>query len=160
MFRILFLLWFIFHPVHVSLLSIDYMPETSNFNGFVRVYLDDLLLDCGLSGLDIRQDKLIAGEKASLGMLERYLNEKIVISVNEKHARGRITNIEIDVASNEVDVNMLFENTGKPETITVKNLIMTTLHKDQTNMVIVKTYDFEEGVKLTPGLTERTFKIN
>lgn len=160
MFRVLFLLWFISHPVHVSLLSIDYMPETNNVKGFVRIYLDDLLLDCRLSGMEVSHDKLVARDKVSFEILERYLNEKIVVSVNEKHARGRITSIDIDVTGNEVDVNMLFESAVKPETITVKNLIMTTLYKDQANMVIVKANDFEEGAKLTPGLTEQTFKIN
>lgn len=55
---------------------------------------------------------------------------------------------------------MHFSNGKHPETITVKNIIMTDLYADQANMVIVKVADFEEGVKLTPGLTEQTFKIN
>lgn len=136
------------------------MPEANNYNGFIRVYLDDLLLDCDLNGFGISRDKLIARDKASVEMLERYLNEKVVISVNEKHARGSITKLEIDVGSNEVDVNMLYVNGGRPETITVKNLIMTGLYKDQANMVIVKAADFEEGVRLTPEITEQTFKID
>lgn len=160
MFRILFLLWFIFHPVHVTLLSINYMPETSNYNGFIRIYLDDLLLDSDLSGFGISKDKLIAKERASVEMLERYLNEKVVIKVNEKHTPGSITKVSIDVERNEVDVNLLFVNGGKPGTITVKNLIMTNLYKDQANMVIVKADDFEEGVKLTSEITEQTFKID
>lgn len=160
MFRVLFLLWFIFHPVHVSLLSIDYVPETSNFNGFIRIYLDDLLLDCGLSGFAISRDKLISREEATVETFERYLNDKVVISINGKHTRGRITKIDVNAGSNEVNVNMLFENSGNPLTITVKNLIMTGLYKDQANMVIVKADDFEEGVRFTPEMTEQTFKID
>lgn len=160
MFRILFLLWFIFHPVHVTLLSINYMPETSNYNGFIRIYLDDLLLDSDLSGFGISKDKLISKERASVEMLERYLNEKVVIKVNDKHTPGSITKVNINVESNEVDVNLLFVNGGKPGTITVKNLIMVDLYKDQANMVIVKADDFEEGVKLTSEITEQTFKID
>jgi hypothetical protein len=29
-----FSIWFLFHPVHVTLTSIDYMPETDSFNVF------------------------------------------------------------------------------------------------------------------------------
>ncbi len=36
---------------------------------------------------------------------------------------------------------------------------MTGLYSDQSNMVIVRVKDFEEGVKLTPDITEKTFKI-
>lgn len=154
------MLWFIFHPVHVTLLSINYMPETSNYNGFIRIYLDDLLLDSDLSGFGISKDKLISKERASVEMLERYLNEKVVIKVNDKHTPGSITKVNINVESNEVDVNLLFVNGGKPGTITVKNLIMVDLYKDQANMVIVKADDFEEGVKLTSEITEQTFKID
>jgi hypothetical protein len=36
---------------------------------------------------------------------------------------------------------------------------MTGLYSDQSNMIIVRINDFEEGVKLTSDLTEQTFKI-
>jgi hypothetical protein len=39
-------------------------------------------------------------------------------------------------------------------------LIMTSLYNDQSNMIIVRVNDFEEGVKLTSEKTEQSFKIN
>ena len=36
---------------------------------------------------------------------------------------------------------------------------MTDLHNDQSNMLIVRINDFEEGIKMTSDLTEQTFKI-
>jgi hypothetical protein len=36
---------------------------------------------------------------------------------------------------------------------------MTDLHSDQANMIIVRVNDFEEGVKLTPDMTEKTFNM-
>lgn len=159
MFRILFLFWVSFHPVHVSITSLDYMPESGNFRGFVRVYLDDLLLDCDC-GMD--QGKLIAGDETSVKLLEKYLNDKLIIQVNNKKISGEINNLNIEVSSNEVDVNLRYINNNrrKPELIIIKSLIMTDLYDDQSNMVIVKVDDFEEGVKLTSEVTERTFKVN
>jgi hypothetical protein len=158
MFRILFLIWFSFHPVHVTLTSIDYIPETDSFKGFVRLYLDDFLLDCGKQGYNIAQEKFVGKDPSALKELEKYLNEKLIISVNKKPIKGVIREIQIE--DNEVDINLHFNNGKHPDIITVKNIIMTDLYADQANMVIVKVADFEEGVKLTPGLTEQTFKIN
>lgn len=155
MFRILFLFWLSFHPVHVSLTSLDYIPGTGNFKGFVRVYLDDFLLDCGCG---IQQEKLIAGEQSSTDVLENYLNRKIIVRVNGSTISGDI--IDVEISNNEVDINLQYNNRSKPETITVKSLVMTEIYKDQSNMVIVKVNDFEEGVKLTPEVTEQTFKVN
>ena len=59
----------------------------------------------------------------------------------------------------KLSMNLEYDYGKKPKTITVKNLIMTDLYSDQSNMIIVKDKDFEEGVKLTSEITEQTFKI-
>jgi hypothetical protein len=158
MFRILFLIWFSFHPVHVTLTSIDYIPETNSFKGFIRLYLDDFLLDCKKQGYTIQQVSFIKKDPVAMKELEKYLNDKLIISVNNKAIRGSVNDIEFE--DNEVDINITFKDGKDPETITVKNTIMTELYADQANMLIIKVSDFEEGVKLTSDLTERTFKIN
>jgi hypothetical protein len=158
MFRLLFLFWLFFHPVHVSLTSIDYVRETGNFKGFVRIYLDDFLLDCEQHGYEIDQEQLIAGEPSSQAVLGKYLNEKLIVKVNRKIVKGNLENVKI--ADNEIDVELLYENSRAPKTITITSTIMTDLYSDQSNMIIVKVNDFEEGVKLTPELTEQTFKID
>ena len=52
---------------------------------------------------------------------------------------------------------MICEVVKKPKSVKVQNHIMTTLYPDQSNMVILTVSDFQEGVKLTPELTEHTF---
>jgi len=63
------------------------------------------------------------------------------------------------LTDNEISMNLKYSTGKKPKTITVKNLIMTGLYSDQSNMIIVRINDFEEGLKLTSDITERTFKI-
>lgn len=155
MFRLLFLFWLSFHPVHVSFTSLDYVQDKGAFSGFVRININDLLLDCKCG---IEQDKLAGRDKATVGKLEKYINEKIIILLNGKTIIGSINDFEI--TSDQININLQYESRGRPETITVKCLIMTGLYADQSNMVIVKVNDFEEGVKLTPALTEQTFKVN
>lgn len=158
MFRFLFLIWLTFHPVHVSLTSIDYVPETRDFSVFVRMYFDDFLLDSRLSGYDIKQDKLLDHDSGSRQLLERYLNDKLIIKVNDKVLTGELK--DIDIADNEFNINYSLNSSVKPRKITVRNLIMTKLYGDQENMIILRVSDFEQGVKLTTDLTEQSFNVN
>jgi hypothetical protein len=66
----------------------------------------------------------------------------------------------MDLSDNELRMNLVFGAAGKVNSITVKNLIMTSLYSDQANMIIVKVNDFEEGVRLTSLETEKRFEIN
>jgi len=149
------LLWFSFHPVHVMYLSLEYLPDSRNFNGFVRMHIDDFILDCNCG---IKQEDLTTGQKNSEEVLKKYLNEKLVIKVNNEIITGEVSHIQI--SKTDIDINLLYQNSRKPETIVVKCAIMTDLYEDQANMVLVKVNDFEEGVKLTSELTEQTFKVN
>jgi hypothetical protein len=152
-----FSIWFFIHPVHVTITSIDYIPEMDSFKVFVRMYFDDFLLDCKLNGRDIQNKDFSGDSSSSRDVMEKYLGEKIIIKVNEKQLSGKLQKMKI--ADNEISMNLEYTTGKKPRTITVKNLIMTGLYSDQSNMMIVRINDFEEGVKLTADITEQTFKI-
>ncbi|TAL60381.1 MAG: hypothetical protein EPN88_16060 [Bacteroidetes bacterium] len=159
MFRILsFSIWFLFHPVHVTLTSIDYIPEMGVFKVFVRMYFDDFMRDYKLTGGDIQSKDFSDKTTSSKDVMERYIDEKIKIKVNEKRLSGKLQ--DLDIVDNEISMNLEYKTGKKPKIITVKNLIMTDLYSDQSNMIIVKVNEFDEGVKLTTDLTEKTFKIN
>ena len=158
MFRILFFsIWLLFHPVHVTLTSIDYIKEMDYFKVFVRMYFDDFLLDCKLKGKEIQNKDFTVNNASTKEVMEKYIEEMIIIKVNEKLLSGELQ--EMEMADNEISMNLNYNSFKKPKTITVKSLIMTGLYIDQANMIIVKINDFEQGVKLTSDLTEQTFKI-
>ncbi|MCX6321349.1 MAG: hypothetical protein NTX93_06010 [Bacteroidia bacterium] len=158
MFKTLFFsIWLLFHPVHVTLTSIDYVPEMDSFKVFVRMYFDDFLRDNKLNGKEIQNKDFSTDNSSSRNVLEKYLAEKVIIEVNEKQLSGKLQ--DINLVDNEISMNLVYSTWKKPKTITVKNLIMTGLYSDQSNMIIIRINDFEEGVKLTADKTEQTFKI-
>jgi len=159
MIRLLFLsLWLAAHPVHVSLMSIDYVQDQKIFNMFLRVYFDDFLLDSGIEPGD--QKKLVFSESDGFTrrVISDYVNDRVNLRVNNRQINAELVNI--DLSDNELRMNLTFGSAGKVNSITVKNLIMTSLYNDQTNMIIVKVNDFEEGVRLTVQETEKRFEIN
>lgn len=145
------------HPVHVSLLSIDYAQEKKIMNVFLKIYFDDFLIDSG-KGVPgkVKQDSLLSKTDFK-DIILKYTNEKIGITINNKLFYINLD--EYNLSDNELTMNLSFKIDEKISSISVKNLVMTDLYDDQTNMIIVKIGDFEEGSKLTSFRTEQTFKI-
>jgi hypothetical protein len=153
-----FSLWLVVHPVHVSLLSIDYVPDKEIFNMFLRVYFDDFLLDSGIKTEDQKNLNFSDCNLFTKEVIRNYVNDKIRILVNNRNISAELENV--DLSDNELRMNLFFNSIKKVNSITVKNLIMTSVYNDQANMTIIKVNEFEEGVKLTAEETEKTFEIN
>ncbi len=149
--------WFVLHPVHVTLTSIDHVPDTDSLKVFVRMYYDDFLLDYSLSGMTGRDGNSRDDHTFPEDLMNNYLSEKVNIIVNNKHLKGKLLNLTLE--DNEISMNLLYRIEKKPRIITVRNLIMTGLYSDQANMTIIRINDFEEGVMLTPSKTEETFSL-
>jgi hypothetical protein len=137
--------------------SIDFVTEKKSYNVFVRMYFDDFRLDCKSVAPEIQNISFSENNSASGNVMEKYLNEKVIIKVDTEQLSGKL--LEMKVADNEISIKMEYYPGIMPGTITVKNTIMTSLYSDMTNMLIVKVNDFEEGFKLSSDLTEHTFKI-
>ena len=158
MFRTLFFsIWFLLHPVHVTLTSIDYVPEVDSFKVFVRMYFDDFLRDYKLGGKEIQDKEFSTTDASFIDKIQKYIAEKVIIKVNEKQLSGKLQNMNL--ADNEISMNLEYGASKRPRTVSVKNLIMTGLYTDMSNMILVKINNFEEGVKLTSNMTEQSFKI-
>jgi hypothetical protein len=155
---IIFSLWFAYHPVHVTLTSVNYIPETNDIKVFTKIYFDDFLLDCNLDRSPEAKDNFSSMKLSEVKIVESYISEKLIIDVNGEPLQLKVQSMKVD--NNEFSINIVSTNAKKPGMLKVKNLMMTDLFNDQSNFIIVKVADFEEGVKLTPEFTEQTFKIN
>jgi len=154
---ILLSLWFSVHPVHVTLLSIEYSSEKNSFDAFLRVYYDDFLLDYKLH-TGIPPDFDVNGRKTeTIKSLYDYLRDKVQLISGDKKLDFKIT--DINLSDNELNINMQYPDAGKSKVYRVINSILTDIYNDQSNLLIFRYGDFEEGVKLTPGNREHLFDI-
>lgn len=147
----------LFHPVHVTLTSIDHVNGTDSLKVFIRMYYDDFLLDYSSAGLPDAGIESSVSKTFPADLMSNYLNEKVNIIVNNKHLKGKLLNLVLE--NNEISMNLLYITEKKPRTISVRNLIMTGIYADQSNMTIIRINDFEEGVMLTPVKNEQTFNL-
>ena len=141
-----------FHPVYVTLTSVDYVPNDGCLKVFIKMYLDDFLLDA-----EQNENNFLKDEKKSKEITENYIKQKFILIANNKTLTGKVNNIE--ATDDEVKVYMEYKTSGKPKELLVKNLIMTKLYREQSNLVIIKIDEFEEGFKFTSEITEQVFKI-
>ena len=153
-----FSIWFMFHPVHVTFTSIDYVPEINSLKVFIRMYFDDFQRDCKLNGVEIQESNFSSYTPDAKDDIEKYLHEVMMISVNEKQLSGKLQ--DVNLADNEISMNLQYSDANKLKVLKVKNLILTGLYTDQSNMIILKINDFEEGFKLTSDKIEQTFNLN
>jgi hypothetical protein len=152
-----FSVWFLLHPVHVTLTSIDYVPENDSFKVFIRMYFDDFINDNRLEGIEIAaKDFAPAGDSAMTSM-QQYLEKKVIIKVNGKKLTGTIH--DMTLADNEISMNLNYGGHKEPLQISVQNLIMISLYNDMSNMILLRINGFEEGFRLTSDVTEKTFNI-
>ena len=93
-------LWMMMHPVHVSLLSVDYQPASESFRVFVRVYTDDFLLDserfAGMDPVNLPVDRPEIRE-----LIREYLADNIQIVINNRQLSGEIDSL----GSSELEVS-------------------------------------------------------
>jgi len=159
MIKTLFLsIFLIVHPVHVTLTSIEQVKDSDSLKVFVKMYFDDFLIDYKLFDEIGTPGNMTDNQQFPADLMKKYLDEKVNIFVNNKQVKGKLLNLTM--ADNEISINLLYKSVKKPKSITVRNLIMTSLYTDQSNMTIIRIRNFEQGFKLTSKKTEETFKLN
>lgn len=154
---LIFLLGILNHPVHVSLMSLEYSPGNRAFKVFLKVYCDDFILDYRLlTGDNSNIDLSVINDNVQK-IADKYLNDKVQIFAGDRKLELRSMNIES--SEGELKFDLIYDNKRKSNEYTVKNFIMTDLYKDQSNLIIFTYDDFQESIKLTAEKREQVFKI-
>jgi hypothetical protein len=145
------------HPLHVSLLSVEYSEKSDVFNVFLKIYSDDFLTDYRLLTGDTTKIDFVAKRETAETLIGKYLDEKVQIFAEGEKLEGKLS--KLDSSDGELKMDLIFKNKKKSKNYLVKNLIMTDLYKDQSNLLIFRYGDYEEGIKLTPEKQEQNFKV-
>jgi hypothetical protein len=139
-------------------LSVEYYARSEVFNVFLKLNSDDFIFDYRNSINDDQGFDPSGKIDTTIILAGKYFNNKVQIFADDKKLEGRLMSIESD--NGEIMMNFLFNNNRNARHFKVRNQILTDLYKDQSNLLIFKYNDFEEGVKLTSGKAEHTFVIN
>jgi len=148
---------FAFHPVHVTLTTIDQVQGSDSMKVFFRMYYDDFLQDYKLFDPHSKLDKTSVDQSFPADLANQYINDKIHISVNNKLLTGKI--LTVTILDYEIFVNLIYASDKDPKKIKIRNQVLTGLYSDQTNMVFININKNEEAMRLTPEHDKETWSF-
>lgn len=149
---ILFAILLLIHPVHVSLTGIEYDDVNRTWSVFVKVWSDDLEADMKLGRSD--------GNPLSGNPEERfflYLSDRIIIMEDETPVQMELVSATVDGLEHRF--TLMAKGKGEADSVTVVNRIMTRLHEDQANMLLISLDGIEEGYRFTATDTMKSYKV-
>jgi hypothetical protein len=133
----LFALWsFLFHPIHISVTEIEFNEKANALQIISRIFIDDLETSIRAR---IKQPELDlmnpAGSLTTDKLVADYLNEHLVIKLNDEVQRIQFLGHEVDGFAMVCYIEI--ENIKPFTTIEVINTTITELYDDQSNLVHV-----------------------
>jgi hypothetical protein len=143
--------------MHESFLSVEYFENSDVFNVYHKMTHKNFITDYRNSLDDDQQFDPSGKIDTAIILVNKYFNSRVQIFAENRQLEGQLKGIES--ADGEVILNFQFNSGSNARHFKVKNEILTEYYKDQSNLLIFKYKDFEEGVKLTSGKTEYTFKV-
>ena len=132
-------LWLAAHPVHVTLLSIEYSAGKEAFNAFLRVYYDDFMLDYELLTGTTTEIDINGKQSEAINSIAGYLKEKVQLISGDKPLDFRIT--DMNLSDNELNIYLLYRNEGKSGIFKVKNTILVDIYKDVYLILVLALND-------------------
>lgn len=158
MFRLIILsLYMSLQAVNVSFLGVECIPEEKIIKSFLKLNYNDFIFDYRVIINDDQRFDPNGKIDTTEILLSKYLNESVQIFANDVRLEGKVTRIE--TSDKELQVEAIYRYDKKAKQIKVRNLILTGINNNQSNMLIFKYMNFEQGVELSPAKKEYIYKI-
>lgn len=134
-----------FHPVHVSVTSMELNKEKSAIEYSVKVFKDDFqLLFYHLNKLSVDFDDTISINK-NKSVIDKYFERNIVIKINQKEIVSQM--VDFSVIDDAIWFNFKAQINSEILSIELINTVLLDLYLDQKNLLIFKAEDFEKGYR-------------
>jgi len=134
-----------FHPVHVSIINVDYYSEKNEMDVSFKIFTDDFQL----LFIHLYQIKVDFNTKEEYShakdKIDQYLNSHFqIINKGEKYELKFV-----EIKKNEDSIWFKYKIEGiKPQNkITLVNTVLLDLYMDQKNLVLFKSGETEKGYR-------------
>jgi hypothetical protein len=148
---------FLFHPVHVTLITINQAQESDTLKVFFRMYYDDFLRDYKLYDPAFKPDNTGETVKIPDELIKKYFNDRVQIYINHRVLLGSLSKVSTD--SYEIRLDLIYQSDKKPRNFKIRNQILISLYSDQSNMVYLNINKYENALKLTVDHIEEELKV-
>lgn len=148
-----------FHPVHVTLTSIDQAQGSDSLRVTFRMYFDDFLRDYRLYNPEFNTQEISGSQSFPAEMLTEYFNDRVHIYINNKRLTGKL--MAVDIPDNyEIILSLLYKSDKEPKKFKIRNQVLTRLYADQKNMIFFSINKYEAAMRLTKKRQKETTRLN
>ena len=134
----------VFHPVHVSVTSMEYNKGEKIFLVSFKVFTDDFETIVERKyGVNLNLGKEDELENAN-EYFSRYFRESFSFMVNGEELKEPVF-LEKKMDDIAIWLYYRYPISGNVERVDIKNIIMLDIFRDQSNLLIFKYNDFEKG---------------
>jgi len=150
-------LWVLSNPVNESFMGLECFPENGIIKAFVKLRYTDFIFDYRFTINDDQHFDLSGKIDTAQILVSKYLDSRVHVFADNKKLKGKLMNIES--ANGELKLDFIYYFNKRAKLFRIRNLMLTEYKEHQSNHLIFKYKDFEEGVTLTPRKTEHIFKV-
>lgn len=146
------LLW---HPVHVTVSSAEYIANKQELTFSVKFFYDDLetiINQKYQSNLKLLPQNKVAIKE--LELMQQYINENLVFTINKHPKKAKILKAEYNYDA--IWIYLKIDKIVAVNSLKIKNTLMTDLFRDQTNLFIYKDEMHEIGTQFDFGTHQKT----
>lgn len=145
------------NPVNESFLGVECFPEQGIIKACLNLEYNDFVFDYRYAINDDQHFEPSGQIDTTKILVGKYLELRVKVYADGEMLKGQLTNIES--AGGKLKLDFLYYFNKRAKQFRVKNVMFTEYNEDQSNLLIFKYKDIEEGVLLTPERPERTFRV-
>jgi hypothetical protein len=140
------------HPVHVTVTGMEYDPGKNIINLFVKVYSDDM-------ERDMKTGDSISGKSFEVCTegFAQWLSDRIRIQADGHPLQLKLKEVTVDGLEHKFRLEA--KSRRNATNISVYNTLHNRVYSDQSNMVMFKYNDVEEGIKMDCSDTIKVFRV-
>lgn len=156
-FLLIYIFSFFFHPVHVSMSSMEYIPGDRGYKITVRMYSDDLLLDL-VNMYEIPDEHIV--DHVYCGpddIYQDYINERLKFIADGQQYKARLE--ESEKLEIETVMRLFIECQEEISTLDIHNTILNGIYPDQVNLFIYKDDTNEMALRFTAAYSRETLEM-
>lgn len=142
---------------HVTFTGVECFPDKGVIRLFLKLNYTDFVFDYRHTINDDQNFDPSGKIDTTEILVTKYLNNQLQIFADDKKLKGQLTDFKY--INGELNMSVLYYFNKRTTSFRLRNTILTGPFKDQTNMLIFKYNNQEEGVKLTTENPERTFLV-
>ena len=147
------------HPVHISVINLEYSESSQNFDLLIRVFTDDFEAVINKDqkiNIRLKKNTISSNRK----FIDRYIHSNFILFFNNKNVTNKLISYKIELNEDENTTEIFYKIKYKiPKKVKVVNTLFKGFFRDQKNLFIFTCKNTQEAVKFDRSKIQSEFIV-